>query len=91
MRTYSQFLEDLEQRKAELARRKQDQMARLKQQSAQTVSDAGERLAAAKEKGAADQEAIDAKKQEDKDKRDAATAASLSLSAAILCPASDTL
>ena len=51
---------------------KQDQMARLKQQSAQSTSDAGERLAAAKEKGAADQEAIDAKKQEDKDKRDAA-------------------
>ena len=75
MRTYSQFLEDLEQRKVALAQRRQQQMARIKQQNAQTVSDAGERFSAAKAKGAADQEAIDAKKQEDKDKRDAAIAA----------------
>ena len=68
MKSYGRFSEDLEQRKAELAKRKQDQMARLKQQSAQSTSDAGERLAAAKVKSAADQEEIDAKKQEDKDK-----------------------
>ena len=52
MRTYSQFLEDLEQRKVALAQRRQQQMARIKQQNAQTVSDAGERLSAAREKGA---------------------------------------
>ena len=41
MKTYGNFFEDIEQRRAALAQRKKDQMARLKQKTAQDASDAG--------------------------------------------------
>ena len=50
MRKYSQFLEDIQQRRLELAQRSKDQMTRFKQKSAQSVSDAGQRVAADKER-----------------------------------------
>ena len=53
MRTYSQFLEDLEQRKVALAQRRQQQMARIKQQNAQSASDTEERISVAKQQSAA--------------------------------------
>ena len=74
MRTYSQFLENLEQRRAALAQRKQEQMARIKQQNAQNVSNAQQVSDAGKEKLAASQSEIDAKKQEWEDKRKEAEA-----------------
>ena len=52
MRTYSQFLEDLEQRKVALAQRRQQQMARIKQQNAQSASDTEERIGAANQQSA---------------------------------------
>ena len=39
MKTYGNFFEDIEQRRAALAQRKKDQMARLKQKTAQDASD----------------------------------------------------
>ena len=57
MRTYSQFLEDLEQRKVALAQRRQQQMARIKQQNAQSASDTEERISVAKQQSAAGDEA----------------------------------
>ena len=39
MKTYGNFFEDIEQRRAALAQRKKDQMARLKQQTAQGAAD----------------------------------------------------
>ena len=49
MRTYSQFLEDLEQRKAALVQRSKTN-GKNKQQNAQSVSDASQRFSAAKKK-----------------------------------------
>ena len=57
MRTYSQFLENLEQRKVALAQRRQQQMARIKQQNAQSASDTEERIGVAKQQSAAGDEA----------------------------------
>jgi len=75
MRTYSQFLEDLDSRRVALAQRKRQQMERIKQQNAQSVSNAGERFAAAKEKGASNDAEIKKKQDAEKAKRKAAQAA----------------
>ncbi len=72
MRTYSQFLEDLEQRKVALAQRRQQQMARIKQQNAQSASDTEERIGAANQQAAENDEEMKRREDERKAKRDAA-------------------
>ena len=76
MRTYSQFLEDLEQRKVALAQRRQQQMARIKQQNAQTVSDAEREIfCLLKQQGAENDAEMKRKQDAEKEKRAAAQAA----------------
>ena len=72
MRTYSQFLEDLDSRRVALAQRKKQQMARIQQQNVQSRSSAAERAADAKSRLASDSDEMNAKEAEWKEKRKAA-------------------
>ena len=54
MKTYSSFLEDLQQRKELLAQRKKDQMARIKEKGAQVNTRASQQLAAQQKSNAQD-------------------------------------
>ena len=75
MKTYGNFFEDIEQRRAELAQRKKDQMAQFKQKTAQSASDMDQLVASNKERIAKNQAEADRKKQEAIQKRKAAQAA----------------
>ena len=72
MRTYSQFLEDLDSRRVALAQRKKQQMARIQQQNVQSRSSAAERAADAKSRLASDSDEMNKKEAEWKAKRKAA-------------------
>ena len=72
MRTYSQFLEDLDSRRVALAQRKKQQMARIQQQNVQSRSSAAERVADAKSRLASDSDEMNKKEAEWKAKRKAA-------------------
>ena len=71
MKTYSSFLEDLQQRKELLAQRKKDQMARMKEKGAQVNTAASQRLAAQQQSNAQDDAEALRKKQEWEAKRKA--------------------
>ena len=75
MRTYSQFLEDLDSRRVALAQRKKQQMARIQQQNVQGRSNAAERVADAKSRLASNSDEMNRKQDEEKEKRAAAQAA----------------
>ena len=75
MKTYSSFLEDLQQRKELLAQRKIDQMARMKEKGAKVNTAASQRLAAQQQSNAQDDAEALRKKQEWEAKRKAQRAA----------------
>ena len=65
MRTYSQFLEDLDSRRVALAQRKKQQMARIQQQNVQGRSNAAERVADAKSRLASNSDEMNRKQDEE--------------------------
>ena len=64
MRTYKQFLENIDQRRAALAQRQRETLARSQERGSQVSSDASQRLAAQQAKNDEDNQAAAERKAE---------------------------